>query len=54
MRKSPFKKRMAKEHENEEFSAVKKQKLEITHEEAAQYDRQIRLWGFEAQNRYVL
>lgn len=25
---------------------------EITEEEAAQYDRQIRLWGFDAQRRY--
>lgn len=26
----------------------------LTEEEAEQYDRQIRLWGLEAQKRYVI
>lgn len=30
---------------------VEKEQAVISEEEAAQYDRQIRLWGLEAQNR---
>lgn len=30
---------------------VEKEQTVISEEEAAQYDRQIRLWGVEAQNR---
>lgn len=36
------------------MSSSNKQSEEISNAEAELYDRQIRLWGLEAQNRFVL
>ena len=33
--------------------AAEQQEVKLTEDEAEQYDRQIRLWGLEAQKRYV-
>lgn len=33
---------------------IEKEESIISEEEAAQYDRQIRLWGLDAQKRYLL